>query len=610
MAVVSIRPEVPNILIVSGIDVYTPGTIRGLTKAALDAALDQPVHAGTHEFWILHPIPDFPGQASNFTQEGDNGSPRPRRGIIQMIQALDPLTETLITTYLSTLLQEVGHHWLFSPTDIQLRISGTPTRMATRDELTNAINDDTPFQNPPLLARDENHWSAYWRADGSPMDGVCFRPAGSEDGHELWRTGDCGEPISLDFATPNVRLNGFCDLDLHLMGLKTAQEAYRGEAGIVWMQPRITEFVESHAGIVVAFARDDQLMFGFWQHDRQLNLRDSSGQVLGSGLVTPNYHPFAHAMNGLLFRVIRRRNTYYFQARISNPSAGCLGGLLQVLGVWDGGLPNVWDDVDAPIPLNATTNVNANYQQNWVTVGIAQRSKPPVAVGAFLNKWVNPHLTDAAFYRFEMKEGATRWSMRTDSVPPVMTGGDYASLVRGELRREESDGALFRVKNKRLHIVAPYGRVRADKVVDLLPDERFRHRVVAGSDPEDNSLKVLTPAPPGDFAFATHAKLHRTILTPWAGGVANDKEVFGTVSRAAAADVVLSQASLDRQAMPPARTFRMVFIAVAPDAAAIPLQALQRLDTLRRYWEVAFRSATEGRLTADTSLVSPPVLEQ
>ena len=46
----------------------------------------------------------------------------------------------------------------------------------------------------------------------------------------------------------------------------------------------------------------------------------------------------------------------------------------------------------------------------------------------------------------------------------------------------------------------------------------------------------------------------------------------------------------------------MAFIAVVPDAATVPLEALQRLDTLRRYWEVAFRSATEGRLAADTSL--------
>ena len=243
-------------------------------------------------------------------------------------------------------------------------------------------------------------------------------------------------------------------------------------------------------------------------------------------------------MNGLLFRVIRRRNYYYFQARISNPSAGCLGGLLQVLGVWDGGLPDVWEGVDSPVPLNATTNVNSNYHQNWVTVGIAERSKPPVAVGAFVSKWVNPHLTDAAFYRFEMKEGATRWSMRTDSVPPVMTGGDYASLVRGELRREEVDGALFRTRNKRPHVIAPYGRVRAYKVVELLP--HFVHLAIPGRPPLDNSLKVLTQAPQGDFAFATHAKLHRTILTPWAGGVAYGKEVYGTASRAAAADVVLS----------------------------------------------------------------------
>lgn len=46
----------------------------------------------------------------------------------------------------------------------------------------------------------------------------------------------------------------------------------------------------------------------------------------------------------------------------------------------------------------------------------------------------------------------------------------------------------------------------------------------------------------------------------------------------------------------------MAFIAVAPDAASIPLEALQRLDTLRRFCEVAFSMATLGRRAAETTL--------
>ncbi len=584
MPTVSVRPEFPNILIVSGADVYTPGTMIGLTKQALDGATDQPVHGGTHEFWVLHPVFGFPG-ASFFTGQTDNASPRRRRGIIQMSMLPAVLDEPSIGTYLSTLLQEVGHNWL-CPSDIKIKINGTPTRMANRNEMTQAINDDTPFANPPLLARDESHWSAYWRADGSPLDGVCFQHVGNEDGHEIWRTTTtCGQVISLDPSVPSVNMRGYNDLDLHIMGVKPADEAYRGQAGIVWMQPRITEFAESHTGIVVAFSPTDQLMFGYWQHDSMLSLRNTAGQNLAGDLIWPKYHPLQHPMNGLMFRVIRRRNQYFFQARISNPAGGCLGFL------GPSTLPHVWENVDNPQPFS----FNANYQ-NWKTVGMVQRDKPPQAVGTFVNKWRSPHLCDAAFFRFELKAGTDTWGMSTNAVPPLMTAGDYSVLMKGKLHRQESDGAIFRVKSKRLHVVAPYGRV-TDSGVELMPDERFRHRTG-----EDNSLKVLTKAPDGDFAFATHAKLHRTIVTPWAGGYVNGKEVFGIASRASAADVVLSQNSLSRQTLPPENTFRMAFIAVAPDAASIPLEALERLDTLRRYWEVAFASATEERLFANTAL--------
>src|SRR4029077_12329309 len=98
--------------------------------------------------------------------------PRRLRGVIKMDPVPSTLTEPMIVTYLATLLQEVGHFWLV-PGNLKIKVNGTPDRMATDVELTQAINDDAPFPHLPLIGRSNNHWSADWQSGGSPMDGLC-----------------------------------------------------------------------------------------------------------------------------------------------------------------------------------------------------------------------------------------------------------------------------------------------------------------------------------------------------------------------------------------------------------------------------------------------------
>src|SRR4029077_14753049 len=173
-------------------------------------------------------------------------------------------------------------------------------------------------------------------------------------------------------------------------------EAYRGPNGIIWMQPRLTEFVESRAGLVLIFKQNDQLLFGFDQHDSILGWRNSSGQLLNGSPIFPKYHPLGHDLNGIDLRVIRRRNQYYFQAKIDNPAGGCLLAVLSALGLYGGALRGIWDGVDSPGPINFNTDF-----RNWKTVAVMQHNGPPIAVGVTVNKWRHPHLCDAAFYRFE-----------------------------------------------------------------------------------------------------------------------------------------------------------------------------------------------------------------
>lgn len=593
MAAISIRPNFPNILILSGIDVYNASPMVGRAMTTLDAASGQPVHKGTHEFWVLHPMPGF-SQASNFQGHTDSGSPHARRGVISMNATPVSLTSMNIAGYLSTLLQEIGHHWL-SPGDMKIRISGTDVAMATSSQLTQWINDDVPFRRVPLIGRSGSHWTPYWKSDDSPMDGLCFQTIGQSDGLEFWReTQLCQKALSLgDGTAPDVVGRGFSDLDLYIMNLKSADEAYSGGKGIVWMQPRITEFAESRTGVTVVFARDDQLLFGFDQGDTTLSVRDSSGTLLGgSAVIQPDYHPYGKAMNGMMLRIIRRGTRYFFQAKISKPPSGLLGFIYDTLNL-PAAMPGVWNDMGDPGPA-----IPRHGFDRWRTVSIVEHSGEPVGVGSFVNKWKLPHLCDAAFYRFELLQGSKRWSIRTNKVPDIMAKGQFSTLTPGRILREENEDAIVRTTIRRLHLIAPFIESGSRPKIG---DETFLH----GKKEDkflDNSLKALTKAPEGDFAFATHAKLHRSIVTPWAGGYAANKELRGRPGRASAADVRLSSASKARQDHPDGNVYRMAFIAVTADANSLTDGDLTRLDTLRRYAEVAFAAATENRASADTSL--------
>jgi hypothetical protein len=389
----------PDIVILAGGNAYNPADfVRGVTETINDLpdAPENVVRRGTHDFWIVHPFPSL-GGASFYTGGDPAASPVKQRGFINMTWIPGSISADETNSYLGTLAQEVGHYWLV-PGDLKIAVNGVPTPLAKDFELTQAINDDADFAKLPLLARSNNHWSCYWRSDGSPMDGLCYETFGSQDGATAWQTSDvCDGQISIGGSQP-LRVRKYCDLDLVLMGVLTPEQAYRGRAdGVTWMRPMLTGRVESHAGLLVLFDRGDQLLFGFCEHHLVLELRNTRGQSLGSFYVSPDYHPLGHALNGMQLRVVRKGDTYYFQAKRDNPAGGCLLAILSALGLYGGALKGVWDGVDAPAPIDYVTDFS-----DWKTVAITRHSGDPLAVGVAVNKWRHPHLCDAAFYRFEL----------------------------------------------------------------------------------------------------------------------------------------------------------------------------------------------------------------
>ncbi|TND09756.1 MAG: hypothetical protein FD123_880 [Bacteroidetes bacterium] len=591
MASFSTRPAFPNILLVTGADVFQPHYRERIREFFNNLPPDTtcPVRIGSHDFWITYRQPSEGGGEHCCSELGL--TPRKMRGKVRM-GGVPPVDINNVNGHINVMMQEVGHHWLV-PSNLTFNIGGAVTRMPTDAEITTAINDETPFTGPAILARDNSHYSAYFQADGSPLDGLFFRETGTEDGYGVW-TSESGALINIDPAgLPAASTSGFCDLDLLIMGVKTAAEAYAGTGNkFKWIEPRLTSALPYHTGIFVAFGRHDQLQFGFYEDHRKLAVVHSDGTILGQADIGPDYKPLGHDFTGMSLRIIRRGNDYFFQAKIENPVGGCLVAVLKAIGLYKGELKGTWDNSDTPDPVGA-----ADFK-DWKTVAVVNKAGSPVAVGNFVNKKDHPHMCDAAFYNFHTKVGTATRTFQTSANPPIIPMGEFASLSRDRMHRENPVGAIFRIKGGRQHIIAPFSIVSGG-VLEHLPAERFRHDATLDSSPKI----LMKPPADGDFGVATHAKVHRTIYTPWAGGYAFGKTVWGTVNEVPAASVIVPPDIIrDKQPAPPGNAYKCAFILVAANDADITDDMVERLDKIRRYWDNYFGKATVNRRSSDSAL--------
>ena len=123
------------------------------------------------------------------------------------------------------MVHETGHYWL-SPSDLMIRMAGRSVPLLTLDETTTELNANRPLTTPGLMGREDSHWSAYFQADDSVMDGVGWTRNTDEGGYARWtnrmRTVRLQPP-----NLPAIEFSGaFNDLELTIMGLKRPDEAY------------------------------------------------------------------------------------------------------------------------------------------------------------------------------------------------------------------------------------------------------------------------------------------------------------------------------------------------------------------------------------------------
>lgn len=582
-----------NVLLVTADDMFDGDYRENLRRILYGAGPgDSPVREGTHDFWITYAFPAQGGGEWAFEDLGK--SPRKMRGIVRMGAVPPNLTEDTVRAQISVMLQEVGHHWLV-PSDLAFRPAGTIVSVSS--DLTNvrAINNDTPFTGPPLVARGNIHWSAFWQADASPLDGLFYVKQGDEDGHAIWEARDFpGPTLSPTELTPVQLRTSYNDLDRLIMGAKSPSAAYATSGGrFRWIEPRLSAPHLYHAGLFVAFSQYDFLFFGFSEDHRWLGIQRTNEPVLRIPLGR-GYRPLAHALNAVALRVVRRGSAYYLQARYDEPGVASPFPSPTVP-------PRLDDALDKLAPLQSTPEFDATVFQ---TVGKIDVDHRPQALGIIVKKWDDGHLVDFAFKDLAIFHPGNNQLFKTNVVPPGFArGGNYDALRRGELRYQVPvRGPLARVRNGRLHIVLPYQIIVNGMLVE---QPSFDHTVGV-----DRAPKVLTRAPEGDFALATTAKVWRTIFTPWAGGTARDHRIWGIEKSLLASTTVLSPAVIEKQTPPPWNTYKFAFILVASQRSDITDVMIRRIDVIRRYWDEAFDEATEHQRYSDSGALSvyPPDL--
>lgn len=588
MATIERAAGFPHILIVTGPNLDTPGYRSSLRDALYAAGLtESPVRQGTHDFWITYQHPATGG--ANWAFEDLSKAPRKMRGIVEMGAVPRDSSDETIRGQLTTILQEVGHHWLV-PANLRFNTAEGTRSMPTAVDLIRSINAETPL-GLALLARDNSHWSAYLQADSSPMDGNYYIKRREEDGFAVWETENFTGPVVDPPDLPAITLrSSFNDLDRVVIGSKAMADAYASTNGrFRWIDPRLSAQHRYNAGLFLAFDRFNAVFFGFHNDHRQLAVQRigrSQPEVtvsLGAG-----YRPLQKHSNGVALRIVRRGRRYHFQARWDIATDGQRP-------------PSLGDALDRIAPVTANPAFDAT---TFRTIATLELDGDPVAIGTAVRKPEHPYLVDLAFSDFTIFEGdKTARLLSTDALRPFPRNGDYATLPVRELRTHAPvPGPIMRTKNGRLHILAPFSTVDAGNNVTHHDD--FDLTTTA-----DRAPKVLTKAPSGNFAFAAKATIWRTIFTPWAGGVAHGKTIWGIERSLAASGAVVPQNVIDdKQPSPHEDTYRVAFIITARQRSDIEDGMLARLDRVRRYWDEAFAKATEERRHSDSRLVDAGIL--
>jgi hypothetical protein len=599
-----VHPSFPNILIVYGPDLlfYDDMGVLKYDKLLLMEFLrnrtEGPVTKFSHDFWITHPVGTWDRNFTYISVLHEPATPtmgaRDFRGLIQMGFDLGATVDVQYAQdYYSALIHELGHYWLV-PEGVTFR--GLP--MLPPDDFSNAFLERRPFPYLQLRGRDGDHWTSHMQENHSPMDGLPWSELetipleGTQEDPNILRKYE--SPPWL--PTTNVPGIGdlldqrFTPLDRVLMGLIRPEDAYpQNGNGFYELYPQWASPVNFHGGLVLAFSAAEIVIFGFDRGFNHIGI-SQTGEVFPEHWdISAFYKPWQLASR-IIFRVVRRGNDYYFQAKQQVGTNGCLAGIFQGLGLYTPP-PAVdpFSDTETLSPPNpAPTDL-----QSWTTLKVLTRTSTvsPIAVGYGVKTWAPSAWVDMNFRPLMIRHSVGTVTVSTNPAGIRTVTGELSNAISGVARP-----FVF-------HRPTPEPRLSGDASSCNLV-------VTADTDNwagiPDHMPKLLTGAPFGDFVAAGSVRITRNCLAPWAAGAYVGTNLWATRKKISVADIALDP-ERNYRLQDPGRPYKAAYMLIAQnreqvDALISDGTQLRNLDLLRTGLEPMFRTATGGYRTVTTVL--------
>lgn len=573
--------DYPNIFVVSGPEFPAPpastSDYGSIFIDNMDSIPDTLVNTGSHHFIVIFHQPDFSG-----VNWGRNYSAVPT-------PALSYIT---ISSYddIRTLLEEIGHAWGVYKDKFAFLIDGTYKSALDNNEFARMINEDLPFGDQPLICGRENmHYSSYFQADSSPMDGLAYDRNARESGYAKWKQ----VPFAGAFITPGGMpplpplqvKSPYCDLDLVLMGELAARNAYYGQNHkIFWIEPKLVAPLDYQVGLLMIMENDDQIFFGYDQHHKQLSVLVNwvSPPSAINKLLIDDYAPLENDYHALSLRIVRRGNDYHFQAKKDNSLTGCVYSVLNTLGLTTPRIPDFFDDLE-----DFTARTSSGPMEKYRTFSsLPYQNSTPKYIGTVVRKNDGPSMIQAAFYNMEVMT-TERKTYLTDAVPSTLS----PTFVETDVHVNQiylhvpKIGTRIESKGARIQITEPL-------------DHTFNLSTTI-----DEAPKLLIKAPVGDFAYGSTVKVRRSAFTPWAYGAAVGKTIWGIEKSININQIQLSPDLVSQHMLTPDdKNFKIAFVITTHDISSITADYIRRVDDLRRYLIEALPAASRGIFHCVTEL--------
>lgn len=594
MATIHFNPNFPHIPVLTGNELC--GTDNHINRRAVKSFLFSDAngirnYTGQIDFIICNVV-DAP--QSNFNGVDHSISPRPLRGIIQIVTNPSNIDTVLLSKILGIVAHEVGHYWLV-PGNGQIRIGTNRISTPTIVEVAKSLNFGNGIPDYPIIGRQNRHWSPYIDAEDSPMDGINHSPE------------DRSFEESVGFAySRGIRPSGYIftyepfgeivtsykysKFELSLAGVLRPPFYLTNRASVRYFRPQWVYPLDFQTGLYAELDDGQIWYFGFDQGPQMFSARriDNYAQKPPVNLPEP-FNPYSR----VALRIVRKQGRTFLQARVFVRDMynlqGCAYAILRKLGI----VPTLYPESRSLTALSpaqmfaditgGTINVGTNIETSWVNLAEFHAGVRKIGLGT--RSVFNTH---NAFIETE----ASLYQVIGNTTSDVF---QHSMQLVNEIQFAPGLGVSALLRN---------GNLIYPDMIEPANRTRFPH-----TNSIDKAPRLVMNAPKGEFAFGGDVRIKNCLATVSAGMNGADKWYVGKrgsfyVSNFDIADEGNDEDRTIMRADPIDKTYHMLFCLVSRTQLSQQdeVARLTGWNHVRTAWERYFSELMYGRRLADTNI--------